>query len=186
MPNDVVGRFTRAGGIRWIMTNPLHDRLMVECLALADEAMRLGEVPIAAVVARGDGAIIGWGWNELNAKRDRTMHAEIAAFRDAAGRCPTDCDDLILASTLEPCIMCAGAAFLCGVRTIVYGLSAPADGGMGRIKPPESPEASTPQVVGPLRAGEVRAKFESWLKLHPEPGPQREFVEQLLKMNHEG
>jgi tRNA(Arg) A34 adenosine deaminase TadA len=163
------------------MANKIHDRLMDECFTLARTAMRLGEVPIAAVVADGRGEIIGWGWNELNAKRDRTMHAEMGAFRDAAGRYPLDADDLILVCTLEPCIMCTGAAYLCGVAEIVYALPAPADGGMGRIKPPSSPEASPPRVTGPHRADEARQLFEKWLSTH-QTGDQAQFVRQVLAL----
>jgi tRNA(adenine34) deaminase len=155
------------------------DVLMRECLDLARTAMRLGEVPIASVVAH-NGEIIGWGWNELNAKRDRTMHAEIAAFRDAAGRYPIDVQSLTLVSTLEPCVMCFGAALLSGVSDIMYALPAPADGGARRVRKPDSPEASWPKITGDILAGEARELFEQWLRDHPEPGPQKDFVSQLL------
>lgn len=156
-----------------------HDALMREALNLAKTAMRLGEVPIAAVVAL-DGNIIGWGWNELNAKRDRTMHAEIAAFRDAAGRYPVDTQRLTLVSTLEPCVMCFGASLLAGVSDIVYALPAPADGGIQRVNKPQSPEARWPRIHGNVLAGESRELFEQWLRDHPADGPQRQFVAQLL------
>ena len=153
--------------------------LMRECLDLARTAMRLGEVPIASVVVY-DGRIIGWGWNELNAKRDRTMHAEIAAFRDAAGRYPIDTQSLTLVSTLEPCVMCFGAALLCGVSEIIYALPAPADGGMARVSKPSSPETKWPMCRGKVMAGDALALFSEWLNLHPEECPQRQFVVQLL------
>ncbi|HEX8341514.1 MAG TPA: nucleoside deaminase [Tepidisphaeraceae bacterium] len=154
---------------------------MDECVDLARTAMRLGEVPIASVVARG-GEVIGWGWNEFRAKRDLTMHAEIAAMRDAAGRYPLDEPDLILVTTLEPCVMCTGAAYLCGVSTIVYALPAPADGGMGRVAPPSSPEANRPAVVGPMRQDEIRGMFKQWMARHGDAGPQGKFVAQLLAL----
>lgn len=153
--------------------------LMRECLDLARTAMRLGEVPIASVVAY-EGKIIGWGWNELNAKRDRTMHAEIAAFRDAAGRYPIETQSLTLVSTLEPCVMCFGAALLSGVSDIIYALPAPADGGARRVSKPDSPEAKWPTLTGDVLADEARELFEQWLRDHPEAGPQKEFVTQLL------
>jgi tRNA(adenine34) deaminase len=156
-----------------------HAELMRECLDLARTAVRLGEVPIASVVAL-DGQIIGWGWNELNAKRDRTMHAEIAAFRDAAGRYPTDTKTLTLVTTLEPCVMCFGAALLSGVSQIVYALPAPADGGLARVSKPASPEAQWPAVHGHVLEVEARRLFEQWLADHPDDGPQKQFVTQLL------
>jgi tRNA(adenine34) deaminase len=161
----------------------LHDDLMNECLALADRAMSLGEVPIAAVLARGDGTIVGWGWNEFKAKRDVILHAEIAAFRDAAGRYPDDAKDLILVSTLEPCIMCAGAAILSGVRTIVFGLTAPADAGMSRIKPPSSPDTHMPEVVGPTAGDAVLERFCRWRDMHDADDPQAAYVNQLIELH---
>ena len=153
--------------------------LMRHALDLARTAMSVGEVPIAAVVAL-DNKIIGWGWNELNAKRDRTMHAEIAAFRDAAGRYPVDTKNLTLVSTLEPCVMCFGAALLSGVAKIVYALPAPADGGPRRVAEPDSPESSWPTITGDVLRDESHALFEQWLRDHPEDDSQRQFVTQLL------
>ena len=156
---------------------------MDEALTLARTAMGLGEAPIAAVVAR-QGRIIGWGWNELNAKRDRTMHAEIAAFRDAAGRYPIECEDLQLICTLEPCVMCLGASILCGVSEIIYALPAPADGGAGRVNRPDSPDAKFPKITGNVCAAESRALFQEWLDRHPEEDAQRAYIVQLLNANH--
>lgn len=156
---------------------------MCQALSLAQEAMKLGEVPIASVVARSNGQIIGWGWNELNAKRDRTAHAEMAAFRDAAGRYPIDCNDLVLVCTLEPCVMCLGAAMLSGVDRVVHAMRAPADGGAGRIKPPTSPESQNPKIIGGVMAAEARALFVQWLEEHPQEDSQREYIVQLLELN---
>lgn len=160
-----------------------YELLMREAITLARTAMSLGEVPIAAVLARR-GQVIGWGWNELNAKRDRTMHAEIAAFRDAAGRYPVDAEDLVLYSTLEPCIMCLGASILCGVSEIVYALEAPADGGAKRVTPPNSPEAHFPKITGGVLRGEAVALFKQWIADHPRDDPQRAYIDQLLTLNH--
>lgn len=163
-----------------MISKSLQLALMDEAIQLARKAMSLGEVPIAAVVARSNGTIVGWGWNELNAKRDRTAHAEIAAFRDAAGRYSPEETDLILVSTLEPCVMCMGCAMLCGVGTIIFGLQAPEDSGLNRISPPTSPESSIPEVKGNIRREEIRTLFEEWLENHPEEDAQRRYVTQLL------
>ncbi|MBC7782581.1 MAG: nucleoside deaminase [Burkholderiales bacterium] len=165
-----------------MIDQPLDRELMREALSLAKDAMKLGEAPIASVVARRTGQIIGWGWNELNAKRDRTAHAEMAAFRDAAGRYPIDCTDLILVCTLEPCVMCLGAAMLSGVDRVVHAMRAPADGGAGRIKPPTSPESQNPKIVGGVMAAEARALFLEWLEQHPADDSQHKYIQQLLEL----
>ncbi len=157
------------------------ERLMREALAAACEGLGRGEVPIGAVVARGDGTVIARGWNSLQHTRSRTAHAEMVAFAEAAGRVPADARDLVLVTTLEPCVMCTGAAMEAAVDTIVFGLHAPADSGTLRVRPPESPESQLPRVVGGVLADESRALFVEWLRTNGNP-QQRPFVEQLLAL----
>lgn len=163
------------------LSDELKIRLMEAALAAAERGMAAGEVPIGAVIATGDGQIVASGYNQLNIAQDRTAHAEIVAFRAAAGRVDLSARDLIMVSTLEPCVMCFGAAMEAGVATVLFGLEAPADGGPGRVKPPESPESQTPQVIGGILADRSRALFEQWLAKNPNED-QAKFVRQLLSM----
>ena len=48
---------------------------------------------------------------------------------------------IALVSTLEPCVMCLGAAMEVGVTRVLFGLNAPADNGTQQVKPPESPKS---------------------------------------------
>ena len=85
--------------------------------ALAD-----GEVPIGAVVLAPDGAVLATGRNERERSGDPTAHAEVVALRAAAARLGTwRLDGCVLAVTLEPCPMCAGAAWLSRVGRVVFG-----------------------------------------------------------------
>ena len=161
------------------LTNDTLERLMREALALAEQGMIAGEAPIGCVVARGDGAIIARAFNEMNATQNKTAHAEIVAFAQAAGKTPLDASDLILVSTLEPCVMCTGAAMEAAVDTIVFGLRAPADSGTGRVEPPRSPESQMPRIVGDVLARESRNLFERWLAKNAD-SPQAAYVKQLL------
>lgn len=158
----------------------LLERLMREALAVARDGVRHGEAPIGCVIATGDGTIIARGYNEMNGTQNKTAHAEIVAFARAAGRVPLDARDLLLVSTLEPCVMCTGAAMESAVDTIVYALRAPADAGSGRVRPPESPESQMPRIVGGLLAAESRALFADWYAEH-EGEPQAAYVGQLLE-----
>jgi phosphoglycolate phosphatase-like HAD superfamily hydrolase/tRNA(Arg) A34 adenosine deaminase TadA len=166
------------------LTSELLDRLMREALAAARDGMAAGEAPIGCVVADGGGGVIASGYNEMNRTQNKTAHAEIVAFAKAAGRAPLDARDLLLVSTLEPCVMCTGAAMEGAVDTIVFGLRAPADSGTGRVRPPESPESQMPRIVGDVLAGECRALFEEWLAEH-QGEPQAAYVEQLLALTAE-
>jgi len=157
------------------------ERLMREALAAAREGMGRGEVPIGSILARGDGTVVAGGWNSLQASDDLTAHAEMTAFKSAAGRVPADARDLILVSTLEPCVMCAGAAMETAVDTILFGLRAPADNGTTRVRPPRSPGTQFPRVVGGVLEHESRALFHEWLRNNGNPR-QRPYVEQLLAL----
>ena len=98
-----------------------------------------------------------------------------------AGRVPLDARDLVMVSTLEPCVMCTGAAMEAAVATVVFGLRAPADSGTGRVRPPQSPESATPEFIGEVLAVESRRLFEEWLAQHA-GSPQAAYVEQLLTL----
>jgi HAD superfamily hydrolase (TIGR01509 family) len=153
--------------------------LMREGLEVARAALSAGEAPIGCALARGDGTVIARAHNEQNRRQDKTAHAEIVAFGRAAGTLPLGARDLILVSTLEPCVMCSGAAMEAGVDTIVFGLRAPADGGTRRVRPPVSPESQMPRIVGDVLANESRGLLEQFLKTSPRP-EQAAYVRQLL------
>ncbi len=96
---------------------------MEEALALAREALESGQFPVGAVLVSG-GVVVGRG-KRLNASHSaggELEHAEISALRQwaaaHAGQPPPS--DLTLYVTLEPCLMCFGAAVLSGVKRIVY------------------------------------------------------------------
>lgn len=155
------------------------EALMREALAAAEEGMAQGEAPIGCAIADGHGRLLARGWNTMNATQNKTAHAEIVTFAKIAGQVPLDARDLILASTLEPCVMCTGASMEAAVDTIVYALQAPADAGTGRVRPPESPESQMPRIVGNVLAAESRRLFERWLEANAGT-PQAAYVEQLL------
>jgi tRNA(adenine34) deaminase len=165
------------------------ESLMRQALDVAREGMKSGEAPIGCVLARGDGNVIARGdgtvvssaHNRQNATRNKAAHAEIECFAAAGGKVPLDAMDLILVSTLEPCVMCTGAAMEAAVDTIVYALPAPADSGTHRVGCPSSPESQMPRVVGRVLERESRELFEEFLRGCPRP-EQRRFVEQLLAL----
>ena len=165
------------------LTSQVMEALMRQALGVARQGMNAGEVPIGCVLARGDGTtLIARGHNELNRSQDKTAHAEMVAFARAAGKAPTDANDLILVSTLEPCVMCTGAAMEAAVDTVVYALKAPADSGTGRVRPPQSPESQMPRIIGDVLAAESREFFEEWLRKPGNNPRQVAFVKQLLAL----
>lgn len=94
----------------------------------AAAAAQAGEVPVGAVVTRGD-AVLATGRNRMRDLSDPTAHAEIVALRQAAAALGTErLDGCDLWVTLEPCAMCAGAMALARVRRLYFG-AADAKGG---------------------------------------------------------
>ena len=78
-------------------------------------------MPVGAVVVM-DGAVAGRGFNQPISRRDPTAHAEILALREAAARVANyRLPQAILYTTLEPCVMCAGALVLARVKKLVFG-----------------------------------------------------------------
>ncbi len=100
----------------------LSDELyMREALALARAAETAEEAPVGAVVVIG-GEIVGRGANAPIATNDPTAHAEILALREAARRIGNyRLTGATLYSTLEPCVMCAGALVAARVQRLVFG-----------------------------------------------------------------
>ena len=101
---------------------------MRRALDLAAEAAAAGEVPVGAVVTRGE-IIVGEGRNAPRATSDPTAHAEIVALRTAAAQLgQSRLDDCTLWVTLEPCAMCAGAVAISRVARLVFAADDPKGG----------------------------------------------------------
>ena len=109
----------------------LHERFMREALQEAHLALRDAEVPVGAVVVV-DEVIVGRGHNQRQRLPDPTAHAEVLALRQAAqslGQWQLTAATLYV--TLEPCIMCMGAAVLSRIRGLVFGCQDPKAGACG-------------------------------------------------------
>ncbi len=94
---------------------------MLDALSQAMAAADQGEVPIGAVAVHRD-RVIARRHNERERSGDPTAHAEVLALRDAARHLGTwRLDEVTLVVTLEPCPMCAGAAWASRLQRVVYG-----------------------------------------------------------------
>lgn len=99
----------------------------------AEDARAAGEVPVGAVLVRGD-EVIATGFNHPIGAHDPSAHAEMAALRAGAKalenyRLP-GCE---LYVTLEPCLMCAGAIMHARIARVVYGAHDPKTGACGSV-----------------------------------------------------
>ena len=102
--------------------NPFNDTFfMNEALKEAKKALDLGEVPVGAVIVSGS-QIIARAHNYTQQLNDATAHAEMQAYTIASDYLQSRyLHNCTLYVTLEPCMMCAGAAYWTQISKIVYG-----------------------------------------------------------------
>lgn len=100
------------------MTDEFFMKMALQEAALAYDE---GEIPVGAVIVCNN-RVIAKARNQTECLNDVTAHAEMLAFTAASdalgGKYLTDCT---LYVTLEPCVMCAGAAFWTQISRIVFG-----------------------------------------------------------------
>lgn len=110
-----------------------NENYMKEALRLAAIAAAEGEVPVGAVVVRGD-EIVGRGYNRREAAKNALAHAELEAIDDACKRLGGwrlwECD---LYVTLEPCPMCAGAIINARIQNVYFGAKDKKAGSVGSL-----------------------------------------------------
>lgn len=116
------------------MADPKDDLFfMGEALVEAAVAAAQGEVPVGAVVVRGD-EIIARGHNRRSLDPDPTAHAELLAMRAAAAELGDwRLEGCRVYVTLEPCPMCAGAMVLARIERCIYGCADPKGGFLGTL-----------------------------------------------------
>lgn len=160
------------------------ERIMRAALQAARDGLKNGEVPIGCAIANGNGEILVASYNCMNATNRKTAHAEMMAFEDGEKVIDIEAKDLIVASTLEPCVMCGGALMLSGVDTVIFGLEAPFDGATHRVSAPRSPESQFPRFIGGILVEESRNLLQEWLDANRETD-QADYVKQLLESKHQ-
>jgi tRNA(adenine34) deaminase len=141
-------------------SDPSDEGALDAALEVAREALRIGEVPVGAVVLDPAGVIIASAHNEREHGHDPTAHAEVVALRRAGAALRTwHLEGCTLAVTLEPCTMCAGAIVLARIRRLVFGAWDPKAGAAGsrwdlvrdrRLN-------HRPEVIGGVREAETSA-----------------------------
>ncbi len=149
--------FELPGSDEWFMRQAMRE---------SQKALRNGEVPIGAVVVK-DGHIIARGWNQVEALKDATAHAEMIALT-AAQEAVGDwrLEGCTLYVTKEPCPMCAGAIVHCRPDRVVFGCPDPKAGAAGGwinlldSNPPLNHKCQiSPGVLGDECLHEIRCFF---------------------------
>lgn len=125
---------------------------LLEAVALAREAGNRGNLPIAAIIVL-DGEIVSRGQNAIwQPALELTCHAEMEALRSLPFPLRVHCPEMTLFTTLEPCLMCAGALLLHKIGRLVFGSNDPYGGVsscVGSLPPFFKEQFTKTQWVGP-------------------------------------
>lgn len=138
---------------------------MQKALELAKISAAEGEVPVGAVIVKGD-EIVGTGRNRREYGKNALYHAEIEAIDNA---CKTlggwrlwECDMYV---TLEPCPMCAGAIINSRIKTVYYGASDLKAGSFGSVVDFNSlPYNHKPEIVSGVMQDEAKKMLSDFFK----------------------
>jgi tRNA(adenine34) deaminase len=110
-----------------------HEHYMRLALDEARQAYDEDEVPIGAVIVRGE-RVIASAHNQREQLRDPTAHAEMIAITQAAQAIGDwRLEECFLYVTLEPCPMCAGAIVQARIPWVIYGTSDPKAGAVDTL-----------------------------------------------------
>lgn len=120
--------------------DPTHLKWMRVAMAMAEEALAAGEVPVGCVFVRNNEAIAK-ARNRTNELRNASRHAELEAIDlilADSELTPAICgqyrlSDTTLYVTVEPCIMCASALRQLGIKEVFYGCENEKFGGCGSV-----------------------------------------------------
>lgn len=138
---------------------------MQKALELAKISAAEGEVPVGAIIVKGD-EIVGTGRNRREYGKNALYHAEIEAIDNA---CKTlggwrlwECDMYV---TLEPCPMCAGAIINSRIKTVYYGARDLKAGSFGSVVDFNSlPYNHKPEIVSGVMQDEARKMLSDFFK----------------------
>lgn len=107
---------------------------MTKAIEEAESAFLEGEVPVGAVLAGSNGRILARAHNQPIALKDPTAHAEILTLRQGGAAVGNyRLNECTLVVTIEPCLMCMGAAIHARIARLVFGAFDPKGGAAGSI-----------------------------------------------------
>ena len=138
-----------------------HEYFMKQALLEAQKAYEIDEVPVGAVIVSNN-KIIARTHNFTERLTDFTAHAEMQAFTSASEYLGNKyLDKCTLYVTLEPCTMCAGAAFWTRIGKIVYGAS---DERRGYNRITENVLHPSTEVIGGVLENEASSIMKSFFQ----------------------
>src|SRR5271170_3412362 len=141
-----------------MQTKPDYPAMLAVALAEARQGLAEGGIPIGAAIFDATGKLLSAGHNRRVQQSDPSLHAETDAFR-RAGR-QRSYRDLIMVTTLAPCLYCTGLARQFGFRTVVVGESQTFQGGLAELR-------AHGITIHDLDSTECRELLQTWIAANP-------------------
>lgn len=141
------------------------EAMLRKAISEARSARERGEIPVGAVLARGN-EILARAGNRVEALHDPSAHAEMLCVREACAKLRRRrLSGCTLYVTLEPCPMCAGAIWNARISRVVYGAKDSRAGAMGSVFAMQSyPVNWKPQVDSGVRERECRTVLQTFFR----------------------
>lgn len=145
------------------MSNSNHERWMRVALEEAEKARLGNELPIGGVLVAND-QVIGLTQTNVARKRSLVAHGELLALLEANGRLYSAPRPIVLYTTLEPCLMCLGAAINSGIDEIVIGMMCAPDGGTPLVDSIVKAGLNIPKITKGVLENECVNEWRKWDK----------------------
>lgn len=142
-----------------------HIRMMEMAIGEAEAAAAMDEVPVGAVIVDASWNIIARARNETISRCDPSAHAEMLALRLAARNMENyRLLGTTLYATVEPCVMCMGAALHARVSRVVFGAPDPKWGACGSLYdfPQDDRFNHQPDIVGGICREQCRDLIQAF------------------------
>ncbi len=150
---------------------------MREAVAACKRGIEIGQGPFGAAIATRAGRLVHAAYNTVRQAGDPTAHAEVNAIREACRTLGTiDLSGHVMATTCEPCPMCASAIHWARLDEVYYGASIEDAARAGFNELPVSCRSlyqdgdSPVRVVGGVLGDQCRELFRLWRE-GPDPRP---------------
>ncbi len=141
------------------MPTPDYPAMLAIAIEEARTGLAEGGVPVGAAIFRPDGTLVSRGRNRRVQQNDPSIHGETDAFRNAGRQ--KSYRDLIMVTTLSPCLYCTGLIRQFGFRTVVIGESETFPGGAAELR-------NLGLTIVDLDNPDCKALMQSFITAHPE------------------
>lgn len=148
---------------------PTHEDWMQMAIALAEEAGKVGEIPVGAVIINQTGEILATSQNRKQRDQNPIAHAEMLAIQTACQSIGHwRLNQCTLYVTLEPCPMCTGAIIQARLGLLVYGTSDPKTGTIDSVFDLAASAASNHRLqrLGGICQEQCRQQLQNWFIQH--------------------